>query len=245
LIRQLVIGLRIPPSTTTVGKLLRLPLRAVPRERPVRILGGPLRGWRWIPAAASHGCWLGTFERAEQDVFARTVRAGDVVYDLGANVGFYTLLAAKLVGPTGRVVAFEPVPRNLGYLRRHLALNRCENVTVVAAAVSDRPGRARFRDGPAHTVGTLADDGEYDVDVVALDGFAGPPPRVIKIDVEGAEAGVLRGARRVLREVRPIVLLSTHSTAVREACLSLLSEARYRAGPMGGDPADLIATPES
>src|SRR5271156_6016447 len=82
LIRQLVIGLRLPPGTPPGGKLLRLPLRAVPRERPVRILGGPLRGWRWIPAAASHGCWLGTFERAEQDVFARTVRAGDVVYDL-------------------------------------------------------------------------------------------------------------------------------------------------------------------
>ncbi|HWZ58637.1 MAG TPA: FkbM family methyltransferase, partial [Gemmatimonadaceae bacterium] len=133
-----------------------MPLRVVPRERPVPILGGPLRGWRWIPAAASHGCWLGTFERAEQDVFARTVRPGDVVYDLGANVGFYTLLAARLAGPTGRVVAFEPVPRNLGYLRRHIALNQCENVTVVAAAVSDRSGTARFRDGPAHTVGTLA-----------------------------------------------------------------------------------------
>src|SRR3984957_348930 len=95
---------RLPPSTTTVGRLLRLPLRVVPRERPVRILGGPLRGWRWVPAAASHGCWLGTFERAEQDVFARTIRPGDVVYDLGANVGFYPLLAEKLPGPRGALV---------------------------------------------------------------------------------------------------------------------------------------------
>jgi FkbM family methyltransferase len=237
---------RIPPSTTTVGRLLRLPLRVVPRERPLRILGGPLRGWRWVPAAASHGCWLGVFERAEQDVFARTVRSGDVVYDLGANVGFYTLLAAKLAGPTGRVVAFEPVPRNLGYLRRHLALNQCENVSVVAAAVSDRSGTARFRDGPAHTVGTLArDERGYDVQVVALDDYcAAPAPRVIKIDVEGAEADVLRGAARVLREARPIVLLSTHSTALRHECIGLLAEAGYGVVPMGGDPADLIATPE-
>jgi FkbM family methyltransferase len=234
----------IPAATTTVGKLLRLPLRAVPRERPVRVLGGPLRGWQWIPAAASHGCWLGTFERAEQEVLARTVRPGDVVYDLGANAGFYTLLASKLVGPTGRVVAFEPVPRNLGYLRRHLALNQCDNVTVVAAAVSDRSGRARFHDGPAHTVGTLAEDGEYEVDVVTLDDVSGVTPQVIKIDVEGAEAAALRGAGRLLREARPIVLVSTHSTALREECLDLLRDARYRAGPMGGDPADLIATPE-
>ena len=242
----------IPPSTTALGRLLRLPLRAVPRERPVRILGGPLRGWRWIPAAASHGCWLGTFERAEQDVFARTIRPGDVVYDLGANVGFYTLLAAKLAGPTGRVVAFEPVPRNLGYLRRHLALNHREDVTVVAAAVSDRSGTARFRDGPAHTVGTLAADGGsdgYDVDVVALDDYTASPatvlpaPRVIKIDVEGAEADVLRGAHRVLRTVRPIVLLSTHSTALRLECIALLRDADYNVAPMGGDQADLVATP--
>jgi FkbM family methyltransferase len=210
----------------------------------VRILGGPLRGWRWVPAAASHGCWLGVFERAEQDVFARTVRAGDVVYDLGANVGFYTLLAAKLAGPTGRVVAFEPVPRNLGYLRRHLALNHCDNVSVVAAAVSDRSGTARFREGPAHTVGSLTASDGYEVNVVALDDFEGPVPRVIKIDVEGAEADVLRGAKRVLREARPMVLLSTHSTALRHECIGILAEAGYGVRPMGGDPADLIATPE-
>jgi FkbM family methyltransferase len=236
--------IHIPDSTTTVGKLLRLPLRAVPRERAVPILGGPLRGWQWIPAAASHGCWLGTFERPEQEAFARTVRPGDVVFDLGANAGFYTLLSAKLAGPTGRVVAFEPVPRNLGYLRRHLAINGCENVTVVAAAVADRLGRARFHDGPAHTVGALTDDGEYEVDVTTLDDVAGVAPKVIKIDVEGAEAAVLRGARRVLREARPIVLLSTHSTALREECTALLREARYAIQPMGGDQADLIATPE-
>jgi FkbM family methyltransferase len=235
---------RIPPSTTTVGRLLRLPLRVVPRERPVRILGGPLRRWRWVPAAASHGCWLGVFERAEQDVFARTVKSGDVVYDLGANVGFYTLLAAKLAGPTGHVVAFEPVPRNLGYLRRHLALNECENVTVVPAAVSDRSGTSRFRDGPEHTVGSLTTSDGYEVNVVTLDAFDGPLPRIIKIDVEGAEGDVLRGASRVLREARPIVLLSTHSTALRHECIGILTEAGYGVVPMGGDPADLIATPE-
>ncbi|HWZ60796.1 MAG TPA: FkbM family methyltransferase, partial [Gemmatimonadaceae bacterium] len=68
--------------------------------------------------------------------------------------------------------------------------------------------------------------------------------RVIKIDVEGAEADVLRGASRVLREVQPIVLLSTHSTAVRQECVGLLREVGYGVGPMGGDAADLIATPE-
>jgi FkbM family methyltransferase len=222
---------------------LRLPLRAVPRERPVPILGGPLRGWRWIPAAATHGCWLGVFERAEQHVFAQAVHPGDVVYDLGANVGFYTLLAAKL---GARVLAFEPVPRNLAYLRRHIALNECENVTVVAAAISDHSGTAHFREGPLHTVGALVEDDAdgYDVPVVALDAIVGTPaPQLVKIDVEGGEAAVLRGADHLLHESRPTVLLSTHSTALRRECVAMLLEAHYEVQPMGGDQADLIARP--
>jgi FkbM family methyltransferase len=232
-----------PSSTTILGRLLRWPLRVVPRERPVPILGGPLRGWRWIPAAAPHGCWLGVFERTEQQVFANIVRPNDVVYDLGANVGFYALLAAKL---GARVLAFEPVARNLAYLRRHIELNECENVTIVAAAVSDHSGTAHFREGPAPTVGALVDDDSagYDVPVVALDDIVGTPvPQLVKIDVEGAEAAVLHGAHRLLHEARPTVLLSTHSTALRHECVSILHEARYDVRPLGGDQADLIATP--
>ncbi|HEV8435127.1 MAG TPA: FkbM family methyltransferase, partial [Thermoanaerobaculia bacterium] len=115
---------------TFIGRLLRLPLRLVPNGRVVRIKSGPLRGWRWITGSAPHGCWLGTYERDSQRAFMDNVHEGDVVYDIGANAGFFTLLASTLAGPRGLVFAFEPLPRNVALLERHVSLNGCENVRI-------------------------------------------------------------------------------------------------------------------
>ncbi|HEX6832536.1 MAG TPA: FkbM family methyltransferase, partial [Rudaea sp.] len=100
------------------------------------ILQGPLRWRLWIPGSSSHGCWLGSYEYDKQRLFARVARSGDVVFDIGANVGFYTLLAATCVAPTGRVVAFEPMPSNVKRIHQHLKLNRIGSVHSVEAAVS-------------------------------------------------------------------------------------------------------------
>src|SRR5688500_4616739 len=127
-----------------LGRAIRLPLRLIPRDAVLRVLSGPLRGRRWIAGAATHGCWLGTYERFVQRIFVEHVRPGGVVYDVGANAGFFTLLSSKLAGPSGAVYAFEPMERNLRYIREHLRLNRTENVHVVPMAVSDRIGSVRF-----------------------------------------------------------------------------------------------------
>src|SRR5687767_8704385 len=113
-----------------LGRVVRFPLRLVPRDAVLRVLSGPLRGRRWIAGAATHGCWLGTYERFVQRIFVEHVRPGGVVYDVGANAGFFTLLASKLAGSSGRVYAFEPMERNLHYIRKHLQMNRVENVEV-------------------------------------------------------------------------------------------------------------------
>jgi hypothetical protein len=104
------------PRHAVAGRALRLPLRLIPRSLVVPILQGPLRGARWIVGSATHGCWLGCYERAKQQGFVRILAPGQVVYDLGANVGFYTLLAARRVGPTGEVHAFEPGAENLEFV---------------------------------------------------------------------------------------------------------------------------------
>jgi FkbM family methyltransferase len=170
---------------------------------------------------------------------------GGTVLDLGANVGFYTLLAAELVGPSGRVHAFEPVPRNLQYLRQHIALNGLTNVSVVEAAVSDAGGRRRFRLHVSAAMGHLGDDGQMEVSTVALDQFvfetAVAAPHSIKIDVEGAEFSVLQGARETLSQHRPSLLLATHSHALRSHCLDLLAAHGYMVRPIetrNGDRAD-------
>ena len=210
---------------------LRLSLagRAIPALRPhdnLPIVAGPLEGWRWIAASGPHACVEGTHETENQALLLEHVRPGHVVFDVGANVGFFTLLASQLVGPTGAVVAFEPFPAALKYLRRHLELNRVENTTVVDAAVSDAPGRVHFRaHGPS-------DGGELSAEVVRLDQLCAtgkvPLPDLIKIDVEGEELKVLRGAARILRERRPTILLATHGAATHRACCRFLVQRGYR-----------------
>ena len=112
------------PYHSWLGRVLRFPLRLLPPETIVPILQGRLRGKRWIVGSGNHGCWLGSYEYEKRRAFEQTISAGNIVFDVGAHVGFYTLLASTLVGPTGRVVAFEPAPRNLRYLKEHLRLNR-------------------------------------------------------------------------------------------------------------------------
>lgn len=220
------------PSTSLAGGLLRKLLAAVPKGAVVPIMQGPLRGKRWILGSSPHGCWLGSYELSKQLTFERIVSAGSVVYDIGANVGFYTLLATALVGPTGMVYAFEPFPRNYEFLNRHLALNKIRNATVITVAVSSRDGECLFEPGELHSTGRLSNSGSLHVKAVKLDTLIQngqlKPPHVMKIDVEGAELDVLRGCEATLEECRPAILLATHNKTVHESCCEVLRLHGYR-----------------
>lgn len=238
---------------STLGSLLRFPLRLLPGGTVVPILQGPLKGRRWVVGSANHGCWLGSYEYSKYRLFQSIVRQGSVVYDIGANVGYYTLLASQLVEGSGQVFAFEPVPRNLGFLRRHLELNRIGNVTVIEAAVSSANGEAHFDTGPNPAMGHLADGGSLKVRSITLDTFvleqAMPPPEVIKIDVEGAEADVLAGGRETIRRHGPLILLATHGEAVHRECCRILDSQGFVVETLDGRPVhqsdELIARPRS
>jgi FkbM family methyltransferase len=218
-------------NSPLVRRLVRLPLRCLPRQAVVPIVSGRLRGKRWVVGAGQHGYWAGIYEADKQRQLERLVRRGDCVFDVGANAGFFTLLASELVGPAGRVVAFEPLPRNLAYLQRHLRMNRAANVRLCAAAVGDTCGTALFHVHGHHSMGALSPTGTLPVAVVTLDGFIREeklsPPHVIKIDVEGAEAAVLQGARDTLTRHRPYILLSGHGTAQQQLCAAILAELGY------------------
>lgn len=224
--------------------LIRLPLRLIPRTKVMRILSGELRGSRWIAGAATHGCWIGTYEPLTRRLFREHVKPGQVVFDVGANAGFYTLLASKLVRPTGRVIAFEPLPRNLRYLREHIRINGCENVTVMPVAVTAAAGSAHFVDESRPSMGSVSDDGKLEVATASLDSLlaAGlvPRPDFIKMDIEGGEDEALAGAREVLKIPGLTIVLSTHGYAHHESCWSLLEKAGFtlrlvRDGAADGD----------
>lgn len=218
-------------NDTRFGRFVRLPLRFMPSGMRVPILQGKLRGNQWIVGSSTHGCWLGTYELKKQIAFESLVSQGDVVYDVGANVGFYTLLASVLVGPSGCVVAFEPFNANLHYLRRHLELNSAENVQVVSAAVTATGGDVTFEPGSNRTTGRVSRSGRLQVRGMSLDsgcrGGRFPPPSVIKIDVEGGEADVLRGAKDILKAHRPVIFLATHGFESHETCCAILRTLDY------------------
>jgi FkbM family methyltransferase len=142
--------------------------------------------------------------------------SGDTFIDVGANIGDWTLPAAKLVGPTGRVLAFEPVPHIAGALRKSAWANRFAQVRVFEAALSDHAGEVDFsvekENSGGSRLGRMPDDpgrtfSGHRVKVTTLDDVVGAEGlkavALVKIDVEGFEAEVLQGATRMLAQLRP------------------------------------------
>jgi FkbM family methyltransferase len=147
----------------------------------------------------------GEWEPLETALIAARLRPGDTFVDVGANIGYFTLLGARLVGPTGRVHAVEANPRTFALLQHNLALNGCSNASAHGVAVGEAAGTARIvsrEDGNAgadFAVFDGSDGAGTRIDVVRLDALVRDPRvRLIKIDIEGAEAKALRGATALL-----------------------------------------------
>lgn len=187
--------------------------RLAARESTIR--SGVGAGLRFDATGGYPGYLLGTSEPAEQAILERVLQPGDTFYDIGANIGFFAVIAARIVGDAGRVFAFEPSPVSAAAARANAARNELTNMTVVEAAVSSTCGRMRLdvSHGPAqHRLAPGADG--PDVEVVAIDGWrrqsGAPAPRLVMIDVEGAELDALAGMRRLLEDHRPIVVCEIH-----------------------------------
>jgi FkbM family methyltransferase len=167
-----------------------------------------------------------TWNPDEYHAFRAAVRRGVTVLDVGANVGAYTLMFATWVGDSGRVLAFEPAPDACDGLRRHVALNHFDDrVTIVEAAVSSSVGTAAFAvhpSGGSSALGLAGTRGLAQITVATetIDHVCktyGLLPAVIKIDVEGAELDVLKGARNTLALPGLHVFVEFHPEAWRRA----------------------------
>jgi FkbM family methyltransferase len=224
------------PYRSGIGRLLRFPLRFIPEDAVLPVLQGPLRGRRWVAGSFNHGCWLGSYEMNKQRRFAAALKPDDCVYDIGAHVGFYTLIASV---HSKMVYAFEPFPRNLEFLRRHLALNQLTNVQVFPVAVGRETEVVQFQSHSSHAQGRVSSSGDFSVQQVALDQFVAQNslrlPNVLKIDVEGAEYNVLSGAENLLRDTHPTIFLATHGTEVHVQCRDFLIGLGYQMESLAED----------
>jgi FkbM family methyltransferase len=173
-----------------------------------------------LASAIGRDLFAGGFEPAEVRFVREHLTVGDVVLDLGANAGLYTVLASRAVGEAGHVYAFEPGERALELLRHNIAINHLTNVTVIDAAVSDTTGQARFAVAKDTALSSLAAIERVDQEIarwetvrtVRVDDAAAEygigDVRFIKLDVEGAEKLALDGAAGVLsRGEGPLTIL--------------------------------------
>jgi FkbM family methyltransferase len=246
---------RKPARLGILQALLARLAQAAANDRRVRALGvrvtrrwrhgehvirrGPAAGLRINLRGSRPSYVFGTAEPDTVRLLTSWLQPGDVFYDLGANVGYFTLVASRLVGPAGHVYAIEPSPTTARALRANVERNALANVTVVEAAAGREDGRAHLDpvDGEASQSARLlpaATTGGVAVRVVSIDSLVrggARPPDVIKIDVEGAEEDAVLGMCATLAERSPSVVCEIHQTlhasehpvetALREAGLIL------------------------
>ena len=212
------------------------------RFRWVEITAGGLSGLSlYLDLSQEKDYWLGTYEPDLQRAIQELVQSGQTAYDVGANVGYVTLLLARQVGRQGAVIAFEPFPANVERLKQNLSAHAdLARMEVVAAAVVEAAQTVSFLVGASDDTGRVvasAAEAPSPGNLLAVRGVAldelvfeqgYPPPQVVKIDIEGGEVAALRGMRRLLHQVRPLVLLETHTQACTEAAWQLLTQAGYR-----------------
>jgi len=178
------------------------------------------------------------YERWETLFVERFVRPGWVVIDVGANIGYFTLLLARKVGPTGQVYAFEPAAAITASLLRNIDLNRASNVQTYRAALAAQRGETSLRRGRPDNLGQThlavpGDPGDELTPVTTLDAFVEEHGLTrldfVKVDIEGAEAAFLAGAACTLARFRPTIMIELNPTALRA---------------LGANPTDLVRTLE-
>jgi FkbM family methyltransferase len=189
--------------------------------------------------------WVfGTFEREELAAAGRLTSRGTCVIDVGANVGLFTVDLSRAVGSDGKVIAVEPVASTVELLRSNLDRNACTNVEVVVAAAGPEAGEIELQltDDPAlHSAGGTPIPGHAILGLATVpcctlddlwDAAGTPKVSFLKIDVEGGEKGVLRGAARMISACRPPMIIEVHGRQQLAEVIALLPG--YRADRVPG-----------
>lgn len=156
------------------------------------------------------------WEEYETELFKKNIKKGDTILDIGAHIGYYTLLAARLVGDKGKVYAFEPAPRNFELLKKNIKENGYSNVVLINKAVADMDGESKLflnnENTGDHRIYNPQDQRKFiKIQTVMLDSFfknKSTKVDFIKIDVQGSEVRAFKGAVSLIKENRNIKILT-------------------------------------
>jgi FkbM family methyltransferase len=185
----------------------------------------------------------GEYEDYVTRVFYKLLQPGDVVLDVGANIGYFTLLSASIVGKSGRVISFEASPQIFTYLSSNLSLNESENVESFCAAVGDKNGQVEFFEADDSHLGLSSlrhldnnNSKRIMIDMIELNCFAENFPKVqlVKVDVEGGEMRVFQGMQKILERDNPFLVFEVTDVMLKELgsskneLLNWLSDRSYK-----------------
>lgn len=231
---------KIPGAYGVYSAIMKLYLRD---GKIVYLRRGPGTGLLWRHFQC-YQPWmaLGTYEPDVADLIFARLRAGQVFYDVGANAGYFSLIAARKVGDSGRVVAFDPVPRNVDTIREQVLLNEFEQIceieqVAIAAFEGVTDLNIPERNANAHIASIAAPhvphmNGEsVQVRCITLDSYVQTRtiPDLIKVDIEGAEVEALKGAARLLADKQaPEWLITAHSDELASQVVEILQSNSYR-----------------
>jgi len=235
---------RLPYRIPFLARFLRKMLnRAAPSGlTTVKVASGILEGYALnLDMQTEKDYWLGTYELDLQSSLRSLVKPGMVVCDVGANIGYITLMLAHLVGKEGQVFSFEALPSNTFRWQENIALNGLtERAHLTHAAVADRQAPIHFlvheSGGMGKVIGSAGRQASYreeiEVPGISLDDFVfengNPPPELIKLDIEGGEVLALPGMQRILSEVGPTLLMELHGQESIQISWEILSTSGYR-----------------
>lgn len=157
----------------------------------------------------------GDFIPDEVNILRKILKPGMVFVDIGANIGYFSLIAAKLVGPAGKIFAFEPDENNFSLLQKNIEVNGYKNITAVKKAVSDKTGLAKFylekENLCAHSLAPRENRDFMEVEIMSLDDyFKDKKIDVVKIDVEGMEPSVLSGMEKLIKSNESMAIITEY-----------------------------------
>jgi FkbM family methyltransferase len=229
-------------SPNRLANIIHSFLNRLAAERyPILPCGGVLKGFKMRVDWQLHRSYAyGSWEPEVVQSIQKHVMRGTRVLDIGAQSGFYSLLLSKLVGPDGSVFAFEPLPANLRLLEENIKMNNIQNVVIRREAVSDGSGEVSFEfphGEPSLIAGPILEGdnlGTLQVRAISLDDFVrqtGRSIEFIKMDVEGAETAILRGALQSLSTFHPAMIVELHHDPAQKGphpAIPLLEGLGYR-----------------
>jgi FkbM family methyltransferase len=230
-------------SKPLAGFIRRRLNRAAPTGlTQVKIAAGDLAGFAiLLDMQIDKDYWLGTYEPELQAALRELIPPGAVIYDVGANIGYVSLLLAKATGEQGHVYAFEALPENAERWFKNVSLNGMQaRMSLFAGAVTQASGHVRFMvhasGGMGKAAGSAGRDDKYVSEIsvpgISMDEFVygqdHPAPQVVKMDIEGGEILALPGMPRVLKEARPLMLMELHGPESSRVAWETLTAADYQ-----------------